>query len=114
MENSGKMNKIKFKKITFNIQLVDGKKKEIDGYLFNIDGLEFDFVVHRSPFINKNWGVSEYLTGASVLRSTEAYTTRKQAVNGAIERLTLPLVDRLGELVNKHKHVNEPLKEAIK
>ena len=105
------MNKIKFKKITFNIQFVDGKKKEIDGYLFNIDGLTPDFVVHQNHNAHDVWDVSEYLTGAGV--SIRSFKTRKQAVSSTIDRLQ-GLNDRLNLLIDKHPHVNEPLKEAIK
>lgn len=105
---------MKFRKITFNIQLADGKKQEIDGYLFNIDGLDFNFIAHRLANNNKLWGVSEHLTGAVVSSPLISFTTRKQAINDTIGRLTPPLVDRLSELVDEVKHVNEPLKEAIK
>lgn len=108
------MSKVKFKKITFNMQLVDGSTRETAGYLFEIDGLDFDFIAHRLANNSKLWGVSEHLTGALVSNAGLSFTTRKQAVNDTIWRLIPHLISRLIELVDEINHVNKPLKEAIK
>ena len=105
------MNPIRFKKVTFNIQLKTGKKKETSGYLFNIDGLDFNFIAHRRIDNESSWVVSEHLTGTLVSRSYSYYTTRKKAVYETIKRLSEPkLVDKLPELVDKVPHVNKPIK----
>ena len=105
------MDKIRFKKVTFNVQLKNGKKKEVHGYLFNIDGLDFNFIVHRRIDNKSFWVVSEHLTGTLVSKSYSYYTTRKKAVYETIKRLSEPkLVDKLPELVDKVPHVNQPIK----
>jgi len=105
-----KMNTIKFKKVTFNVQLKNGKKKETTGYLFNIDGLDYNFVAHRRIDNESLWVVSEHLTGTLVSRTFSYYTTRKKAVNETIKRLIPKLVDKLPILVDKVPHVNKPIK----
>ncbi|QPK89792.1 hypothetical protein IEN91_04950 [Bacillus velezensis] len=93
------------KSVTFTIPCHSGENKTIKGYLFSVDGIPFDFVVHRN-LQDDEWTTSE-LTSGMKLTDLYSFRTREEAIEYTRNLLKKDSnKEKLIDLVNSSKKIN--------
>ncbi|URJ76312.1 hypothetical protein MF621_004017 (plasmid) [Bacillus velezensis] len=93
------------KSVTFKIPCRSGENKTIKGYLFNVDGVPYDFVVHRN-LQDDEWTTSE-LTSGMKLTDSHSFRTRGDAIEYTRNLLKKDLIkEKLINLVDSSKKIN--------